>query len=368
MDKVNIHLSKSETVSYEIRVNSGLLEKIPGLIKNLGLKGQFVIITDSNVKPLYADKLYESMTQAGFQGLLIHFEAGEIHKTRRTKEMLEDEMLSQRIGRDSFILALGGGVTGDIAGYIAATYNRGIPFIQIPTTLLAMVDSSVGGKTGVDTPYGKNLIGAFCQPAAVYADIDTLTTLEKKEILNGISEMIKHACIQDRSLFVELRDKKEKILSLESALIQSTVIRNVAIKAAVVEEDEKEGNKRQILNFGHTAGHAIELLTDFTLSHGECVAIGMCVAADISVMLNLLSEKEAKEIKECISGFGLPIKIPENLRADKIIEAMGLDKKSRQGKVKFVLLETIGKVHVDKGNYSVSIEEDILLKALHQNF
>jgi 3-dehydroquinate synthase len=363
-DIIKLKLKGVKDYSYNIRVCPGILKKAPDLIKNVGLKGRFIIITDSNVDTLYGDALLKNMKDAGLYCDKIVFKAGEESKNRTTKAFLEDLMFEKGYGRDSVVIALGGGVTGDMAGFVAATFNRGVPFVQIPTTILSMVDSSVGGKTGIDTKYGKNLLGAFCQPKLVIIDPETIKTLDKKERLNGIAEMIKHSVIKDKLLFDELIENKEDIISAKSDVLRRIIKSNVAIKAFVVEEDEKETNLRKILNFGHTIGHAIELLSNYKMGHGECVAIGMAVEACIAYLMKYMAESDYIKIKECIKSFGLPCKIPGDIKASDIIKATTMDKKAQKGKAKYVLPALIGFMYEEEGKYAVDVDEDVVNEAI----
>ncbi len=365
-EKINLNLKKTIDYSYDVFVSPGLLNQIPEKFEKMGLKKEkFVIITDSNVKDLYAMPLYKNLNTNGFTGNLFSFKAGEKYKTRKTKQKLENFLLEKQFGRDTYIIAVGGGVCGDIAGFLAATYMRGIPFIQVPTTILAMVDSSVGGKTGVDTKAGKNLIGAFHQPKAVIIDPETLKTLEYAERLNGIAEMIKHACIRSKELFEDLIKYKDEIINVNSAVLSGIIAKNVEIKARVVEQDEKESNLRMILNYGHTTGHAIELLSNYKMGHGECVAIGMVVSCEISVLLGLMKRDTADTIINTISDFGLPVNVPSNVSIQDFLNAIKLDKKSRDKKAKFILINDIGDLYSENGNYGIEVDEEILIKAVN---
>ncbi len=363
--RVKLKLKKTIDNSYDVAVAPWLIDKIPEILENMGYKtSKYVIITDSNVKDLYAMAIFKRLNTAGFNGDLFSFKAGEKYKTRKTKEKLENKMLKKQFGRDTFIIAVGGGVCGDIAGFIAATYMRGIPFIQVPTTILAMVDSSVGGKTGVDTKTGKNLIGAFHQPHAVIIDPEMLQTLSREERLNGIAEMIKHACIKSKELFEDLKKYRQDVLNVNSAVITGIIAKNVEIKARVVEQDEKESNLRMILNYGHTTGHAIELLSNYKLGHGECVAMGIAVSCEISVLKGIMQKQTADKIINLISEYGLPVNVPDFINIDEFMDVIKLDKKSRSGKAKFVLIKHVGELYSENGNYGVEIEDDILTKAL----
>jgi 3-dehydroquinate synthase len=273
---------------------------------------------------------------------LLSFPAGEAHKTRAEWALLSDGMFAGGVGRDAAVLALGGGVTGDLAGFVAATYMRGIPLVQLPTTLLAMIDSSVGGKTGVDTPAGKNLVGAFLQPAVVAADTATLHTLPAAEIRAGLAEAIKHGAIADAAYFEAIAADLPALAALEPAALQRLIVRSVEIKAEVVGRDEKESGPRKMLNFGHTLGHAVEALSGYRLLHGEAVAIGMVLEARLGEAMGVTEVGTADRITEVLSAAGLPTRLPERMSAAAVLAATRTDKKARRGRVEYALIERIG--------------------------
>ena len=279
MKKVKVELGSN---SYEIRIGADLLARTGLWLKEMGGVGKAVIITDTTVRGFYGDTLSQSLTNAGFKVATLEVPAGEEQKSLETAGRLYHELTSSYAERTTPIIALGGGVIGDLAGFVAATYMRGVPLIQMPTTLLAQVDSSIGGKTAVDHDQLKNTIGVFYQPKLVIAGIDTLKTLPEAELTNGLAEVIKHAVIRDNDFFNFLDTEMEKARSLDMAVLEKIVLENVRIKAEVVEKDEKESGLRGILNYGHTIGHAVEAVSNFQLKHGQCVAIGMIAAARIS--------------------------------------------------------------------------------------
>jgi 3-dehydroquinate synthase len=271
----------------------------------LSLEQRVVIITDHHVKKLYGDALLEKLLQRGFQVLLLSFRAGEKSKNSRVKERLEGEMLRHQCGRNTMIVALGGGVVGDLAGFVAATYMRGIPYIQIPTTLLAMIDSSIGGKTGVNTIHGKNLIGAFWQPTAVIADLNFLKTLSQEQIINGLMEAIKIFLTNDRDQFFFVQEHLAQLLIPDLTLLEEVVIKAVEQKMTLVQKDEKESGERMILNFGHTIGHAIEQVSQYKIMHGYAVGLGILVELKISELLGICSKTEAAMIVDFFHQFKL---------------------------------------------------------------
>jgi 3-dehydroquinate synthase len=319
-----------------IEFHPGLLanpQKLTELLSALG--SRIAVIVSEELRPLYG----ESVPGAH----IFTFPGGESSKTRETKERLEDQMFAKGLGRDTCLVAIGGGVTTDLAGYIASTYCRGIPLVMIPTSLLAMVDASIGGKTGVNTPFGKNLIGSFYQPKKILIDTAVLKTLPLRELRNGIVEMIKHGVIADRNYFEFLASYKDDLFSLTPDILLKAIQRSCEIKKEIVNEDVKENGKRRFLNFGHTIAHALESLSDYTLPHGEAVAIGMVVESEIAVKLGHLSKKSAETIEHLLMAYGLPLHLPFSLSEEALLKAMVLDKKSVAGKPRFILLEEIGK-------------------------
>ena len=269
---------------------------------------------------------------------------GEEHKNLKSLSTIYDQLISARFDRHSCLMALGGGVIGDLAGFAAATFLRGIPFVQVPTTLLAQVDSSVGGKTGVNHQEGKNLIGAFYQPRLVLIDVKVLHTLPRRELLAGLAEVIKYGIIEDPRFFELLEKKLERILALDTELLLEAIATSCTIKSKVVEKDEREEDYRSVLNFGHTIGHALESLTGYEkYLHGEAIAIGMAQAASISVHQGICDNESLQRIHRLITKTGLPTELPSNIQPKELAEKMELDKKSEGGKVKFVLCAGIGK-------------------------
>lgn len=306
-----------------------------------------LIISDSNVYALYADKIVDALSQAGAYLYASVFPAGEQSKSLDRVGKMYHKAASAGLGRDALIIALGGGVTGDIAGFVAATWMRGIDFIQIPTSLLAMVDSSVGGKTGVDLPEGKNLVGAFWQPREVLIDPDMLKTLPDREITCGLAEIIKYGVIEDARFFTQLENNAGRIMKRDLDYYTDMIIRSCQIKADVVAADEREGGRRAILNYGHTFGHALEAAGGFgAYNHGEAVSVGMCLAADLSVSLGMMDLAAANRIESLLRSAGLPVYAEGDYAAETLIRLIGMDKKNRQGSVRWVLPEAIGRVSV----------------------
>ncbi len=339
--------------SYPIEIGSLILGDLGARLKELNLSRKVSVITNPIISNIYGKIVEEGLKRSGFGPIIITIPDGEEYKTLLWISHLYDELLSYRLDRRSAIVALGGGVIGDMAGFVAATYMRGIPYIQVPTTLLAQVDSSVGGKTGVNHIIGKNMIGAFYQPGLVWIDIKTLETLPERELRAGISEVIKYGIISDIELFKYLEKKIENIISLDESSLGHIIKRSCEIKAEVVSRDEREEGLRSILNFGHTIGHAIETLTNYTTyKHGEAVALGMLYEAKIANRMGLCDKDVMERLKDLILRSGLPTKLPD-ISADKIIEAMQVDKKVREEKIRIVLPEAIGRVSLSEIDNSI---------------
>ena len=332
--------------SYQIKVSGGLLPRLGAECAALKLGQRCAVITDSNVGKKFASAALKSLSASGFQPVLITVPAGEKSKSVATVEKCYDQLAKHRLERKSFIVALGGGVVGDLAGFVAATYLRGIPFVQVPTTLLAQVDSSVGGKTGVNLKSGKNLVGAFYQPRLVLCDLDALKTLPRREYVSGLGEVVKYGIIYDAVLFSQLERNLPKLLQRDAKTLRDVVARCCEIMAEVVGQDETESGLRAILNFGHTIGHAIENSSGYgKFLHGEAIAIGQVAAAKLSQKVLGLSSGEAARIENLFGQSGLPVKLKLTAaQRKKLFAAMLLDKKVSGGEVKFVLAEKIGRV------------------------
>jgi len=357
MKKVKVRLGSN---SYEIHIGPGVLMQTGRQLKENGFTGKLVIITNPIVKKLYGDALEQSLIREGFKVIILPVPDGEEQKSLETAAKLYYELSNAYAERTTPILALGGGVIGDLAGFVAATYLRGVPLIQIPTTLLAQVDSSIGGKVAVNHGQMKNKIGAFYQPRLVIADVSILRTLPQKEFANGLAEVIKCAVIKDNGLFTYLEGNLDEIKSLGDGVLEEIVSRAAQIKAEVVEKDEKDLGLRNILNYGHTIGHAIESASDFKVQHGEAVAIGMLAAARISSKLGIFDKNELIRLKGVIERASLPTGIPD-LKIEKVIQAIKLDKKILKGRIRFVLPKAIGSVFVTD-EVSLSLVEEILVE------
>ena len=343
MQRLNINLGKR---SYDILLGSGLLGKLGECLSRIVKPSRIVLITHPSLFKIYGDKVLSGFKDQGWAVDLIEIEEGETSKTLGQAEKIFDRLLDLKCDRKSVLIALGGGVIGDLVGFVAATFQRGVPFVQVPTTLLSQVDSSVGGKTAVNHPKGKNMIGAFYQPCLVLADLDTLQTLPQKEFRAGLAEIIKYGVISDSSLFEYLEKNVEKILQLDKKCLEYIIKISCSIKAEVVEKDELENHYRMILNFGHTLGHAIEALTHYSkFIHGEAVAIGMVYAAKLSQKLGKCQEGIPRRLDRLVRKFGLPADLPD-LQAKAIIESLYHDKKTMNHKIKFILVKEIGIVEI----------------------
>ncbi len=330
--------------SYPIHIGSAILARAGEYLTQAGLRGKVAIVTNPTVAQLYLDTLHEALSKSGHEVLPILVPDGEEHKTLRSLQMIYDRMIGARFERASSVLALGGGVVGDLAGYAAATYLRGVPYVQVPTTLLAQVDSSVGGKTGINHAEGKNLIGAFYQPKLVLIDIAVLKTLPRRELIAGLAEVIKYGVIKDPALFALLEAQMGRLIELDSGLLMEIISTSCAIKAKVVEADEREDDYRAVLNFGHTIGHALEAITAYRqFLHGEAVAVGMAKAAALSARYGFCDQKCHDRVTGLIEQTGLPTQIPGNVSLPSLIQAMEVDKKASGGKIKFVMCEGIGR-------------------------
>ncbi len=327
-------------------------------------RGRFALITDEKVASLYSEPFLTFMKEHEFDCTLVTFRGGEKSKTRKSKEMLEDKLLEKQMGRDTLLIALGGGVVTDLCGFVASTYCRGVPYISIPTSLLGMVDASIGGKTGVNVKEGKNVIGTIYPPLAVFIDFSMLTTLSDKEILCGSAEIVKHGLIADRRLLSELVEDLDKWQQRDLDFLKKIIIKSCKIKQKIVNRDLKEGGERRILNFGHTIGHAIEAIEGYTLSHGEAIAIGMIVESLISQKLSYLDEGDFDEIYELIKQMGFPLKLSDKVTLSSMKNAMGHDKKGERAIPRFVILNGIGKVQSFKGAFCTTLEESLLDEVL----
>jgi 3-dehydroquinate synthase len=362
---IRVPIHEQRDASYDILIGGALLGELPGLVAHHCPAARYAVITDSHVAPLYAEQAVSRMRAGGLQAERFEFPAGEWNKTRQAWALLSDQMLAAQFGRDCGVIALGGGVVGDVAGFVAATYLRGVPYVQVPTTLLAMIDSSIGGKTGVDVPAGKNLLGAFHQPRLVVVDPEVLTSLPRAQLIAGMAEAVKHGVIADADYFAFLEASHDRALARDPAAIDRLVTRSIEIKAAVVAADERESGRRAILNFGHTVGHAVEATTQYTLLHGEAVAIGMAYEARLAEALSIAAAGTAQRIRGLLERVGLPLERPAGAAVEDLLRAMQVDKKARAGTVRFALPRAVGTMcGDDQQGWTVEAPEQILRDVL----
>ena len=354
---------------YEVLVAPGALHDAGGIITRAAPAHHYAVVSDPNVAPLYVERVRASLADAapGATMSLLLVPPGEEHKTRELWAHLTDELLASGAGRDTTIVALGGGVVGDLAGFVAATYMRGIPVVQLPTTLLAMVDASVGGKTGVDTPAGKNLVGAFHPPSAVIADPDTLASLPAPELRSGSAEMIKHGVVADARYFDEVAAILPRLAADDTGIpieLTALIARSVEIKAEVVAADEREHGRRKILNFGHTLGHAIETVSGYRLLHGEAVAIGMALESEIAERIGVAEAGTAMRVRAALTAGGLPVVVPLGIDPVEILAATRSDKKARGGRVEYALPAAVGRMAGAERGWGLAAEDAVVLDVL----
>lgn len=333
--------------SYRVVIRPGSLDDVAELIDEICPAHRYALITDTRVGELYASRVLKEMRDRGSRVEAFKFPSGEWNKTRDVWGKVIDSLIAAGIGRDAAVIALGGGVVGDVAGFVAATYMRGIRLVQIPTTLLAMVDSSVGGKTGLDTPAGKNLVGAFHQPALVVVDPQVLKTLPTHQLSAGMAEVIKHGLIADAGYFARVASEIDKLFQLDVAALTATIRRSIEIKAAVVTRDERESGYRRILNFGHTVGHALEAVSGYERLHGEAVAIGLAGETAIGEAIGVTSPGVAERVREVLQRARLPVSMDGAVARDRFFEALATDKKRLGDASHYTLIADVGRVAGD---------------------
>jgi 3-dehydroquinate synthase len=346
---------------YPVFVGSGLIDEIGYKLSEAGLKGKAVIISDSNVYPLYGERCRKAIENKGFKSVYHMVPAGEKSKSHDVAVGIYDFLVTERIERNDVIIALGGGMAGDLAGFIAATYLRGVPWVQVPTTLIGMVDASIGGKVAINHPKGKNLIGSFYQPKMVLADINTLSTLPERELNSGWAEVVKHGMILDKDYFLLLESSCNELRKLDRDIISNVIARSAGIKAEIVSEDEKEKGKRIILNYGHTVAHGLETVTDYNVFlHGEAVSIGMMAAAIISNRLGMIEPDIIRRQRDVLQNFGLPVQCA-GISIDDVIKRMQLDKKVKNESIRWVLLKDIGETEIIE-----RVDTEIVIESLQE--
>ncbi len=350
---------------YPTKVQPGALADLGRFTREVAPAHRYAIVSDTNVAPLYGRAAAESLGID--QADILVIPAGESSKTRGTWGWVTDELITRGFGRDSAIISLGGGVVGDLAGFVAATYMRGIPIVQVPTTLLAMIDASIGGKTGVDTEFGKNLVGSFHQPSGVLADPQLLETLPLSDLRTGFAEAIKHGVISDRRYFDAVVAAIPGVLYRDASRgdsLTGIIVGSIEIKAGIVCRDEREGGLRKILNFGHTIAHAVEMLSDYTLAHGEAVAIGMTLEARMAERIGVAAPGTERELRQAVKTAGLPVNLPEGMTAERILEATRSDKKVRGGSVQYALPERIGRMAGADSGWAIAVDDSVVLEVL----
>lgn len=357
---------------YEVSVEPGILRRAGAIIAAAAPAHRYAVVSDSNVAPLYAEGVRAQLGRVT-EAALSTMPAGEAHKTRETWSAITDELLQAGLGRDSAIVALGGGVVCDVAGFVAATFMRGIPVIHIPTTLLAMIDASIGGKTGVDTPHGKNLVGAFHQPSAVIIDAEVLGSLPVEELRCGLAEALKHGAIADAAYFDFIRREAGTLLAVDPAKrdvhsLNHVIEKSVRLKIGVVTADERERGARKALNFGHTIGHSIEMLSGYTMRHGEAVGVGMLLEATAAERAGLSEPGLAADIRDALDAAGLPTRRPAGPAASVVLESMRADKKSRGGAIEYAVPKRIGSMTAGNagsgGEFTVRMPDAVVAEVL----
>jgi 3-dehydroquinate synthase len=355
---------------YAVRFGVGALEDLvrdlaSGRLTSRQIPSRVAVVSDATVGRLYGRAFARALVRHGLRATLLVFPAGEIHKTRDAKARLEDHLARLAFGRDGVIVALGGGVTGDLAGFLAATWHRGVPVIQAPTTVMAMLDSAIGGKVAVDHPLGKNLVGAIHPPLAVYADTRTLATLPDRELRSGIAEAVKCGAIASAPLFRTIERDRAAILRREPAALARLLVGGARVKARIVSGDERESGRRMLLNFGHTLGHAVESAAGYRLRHGEAVAVGMVLESRLAVGMGLLAGDVAERIESLLAGLGLPMRPPRGLRIGALLDGTTRDKKVRGGIVRYVVPSGLGR-HAGGGAFSVRVPRGRVRRILRE--
>ncbi len=348
---------------YPIRLRNGIRRSLPQMIPGHAKAHRYAVISDERVAELYAGEVADGLVKEGREAHLLTFPPGESHKSREEWIRLTDEMLAAGFGRDSAVVAVGGGVTGDLAGFVAATFMRGVPFIQVPTSLVAMIDSSVGGKTGVDVAEGKNLVGAFHSPRLVVVDPEVAVTLSRQERAQGLAEAVKHGAILDPVYLADLESDVPCVMNGEVAATGRVVVRSIEIKADVVSQDEREAGLRKVLNFGHTLGHAVEAASSYGLPHGSCVALGMILEARVGENLGVTRPGTAEILSRLVELMELPSSLPPELDPETIMAFTRRDKKGRGGRPRYVLLAQAGKVAMQE-DWAREVPDEAVLEVL----
>ena len=349
MNRIRVNLTRKTVNSYEIIIGRKILDRIGLIMVRGNWAKRYFILSDRNVAALHGQAVHDALAVMGLDAELIEVPSGEAAKSIHTCLEVVEKLIQAGADRTSALIALGGGVVGDITGFIASTYMRGIPYVQVPTTLLSQVDSSIGGKTAIDLPTGKNLMGSFHQPKAVFIDLSFLQTLPEREFKSGLAEIVKCGIIDDPALFETLEAGAVEIARRDVDFLEKIIARTCQIKKGMVEMDETDKGMRRYLNFGHTIGHAIEAESEYSLSHGESVSVGMIAAALLSERLNYLPSSEKERIAATVETLGLPHRIPDNSSTEGILSRLKVDKKKSGEKVNFVLLKRLGMPFINGG-------------------
>ena len=363
--RVKVALPEANSRGYEVLVGSGLFGSLATVLSRFCPAHRYAVVTDDRVAELYAVRLSRMLHGAGYRTDVFAFTAGEEQKTRETWSLVSDAMLESGCGRDTALIAFGGGVPGDLGGFVAATYMRGLPFVQVPTSLLAMIDASVGGKTGVDTPAGKNLVGAFHQPHCVVIDPELLQTLPDAHLRAGMAEAVKHGAIADAEYLEWIDQESDRLLAGDPQALSRLIVRSVEIKAEIVAKDEKESGPRKLLNFGHTIAHAIEALSDYSMLHGEAVAVGMVEEARIGERSGVTAPGTSARLRKLLTKLGLPTSLPIDFGAEQVIDRTRTDKKARNGRVEYALIQEVGTPVIGKeGRWGHPVADETVAEVL----
>ncbi|HYJ78863.1 MAG TPA: 3-dehydroquinate synthase [Longimicrobiaceae bacterium] len=363
--RIPVNLPGRSAKGYEILVGNGLFTSIATVLSKFCPAHRYAVITDDRVAELYAVKLSRMLHSAGYRADVFAFQNGEGRKTRETWALVTDAMLEAGLGRDAAVIAFGGGVPGDLGGFVAATYMRGLPLVQVPTTLMAMIDSSVGGKAGVDAPAGKNLVGAFHQPECVVIDPDLLQTLPDAQLRAGLAEAVKHGAIADPQYLEWIESAAGELLAGDPEALCRLIVRSVEIKAEIVARDERESGPRKLLNFGHTIGHAVESLSGYSLLHGEAVAIGMVEEARIGERVGVTASGTSARLRKVLTRLGLPTSVPIEMSPDDVLGWTRTDKKAREGRVEYALIEGVGTPALGRdGRHGCAVADETALDVL----
>ncbi len=363
--RVKVALPEANSRGYEVLVGAGLFSSIASVLSRFCPAHRYAVVTDDRVAELYAVRLSRMLHGAGYRTDVFAFTHGEEQKNRETWALVSDAMLEAGCGRDTALLAFGGGVPGDLGGFVAATYMRGLPYVQVPTSLLAMIDASVGGKTGVDTAAGKNLVGAFHQPHCVVIDPELLQTLPEAHLRAGMAEAVKHGAIADAEYLQWIDQNAESLLAGDPQALARLIVRSVEIKAEIVAKDEKESGPRKLLNFGHTIAHAVEAVSGYAMLHGEAVAVGMVEEARIGERSGVTVAGTAARLRKLLTKLGLPTSLPMGYGADAVVEWTRSDKKARNGRVEYALIQDIGTPLIGKeGRWGHPVADETVAEVL----